>query len=125
MIQYAPTEEVAAAPSISNVKEDQLLRSSSPAAMSTHSEVELPPNVGEDQKLAEAVGRLNVLEAVPCLSGAACRRYKKLIDQGVSRNLSREQALNPKTSTQNKRPRRLTRQRGPRQALLLSPQGRR
>lgn len=75
MIQDAPTEEVAAAPSISNVQEDQLLRSSSPAAMSTHSEIELPPSVGEDQKLAEVVGRLNVLEEVLRLSVAACKRY--------------------------------------------------
>lgn len=78
LFQDAPTVEVADAPSMSILEEYQLLGYSSPAAISTYSEVEPSLSVGEDRKLAGAVGRLNVVESAPRLSGTACKRYKKL-----------------------------------------------
>lgn len=86
LFQDAQTVEVADAPSMSIVEEYQLLGYSSPAAISTtHSEVEPSLSVGEDQ------GRCGV---------SALSEWSSLQEiqkaQGVSHDLARKQALNPK-----------------------------
>lgn len=78
VFQDAPAQEVAAEHPISFVKKDQLLGSNYSAAMSTHSKVKIPNSIGEDQKLAEADQRLNIVGPRHRLSGAARRRFKKV-----------------------------------------------
>lgn len=105
VFQDAPTLlEIAAALSMSNKEEGQFLGSSSPAARSTQSDVEVLLCVGEEQKLAEAVGRLIVVKPAPRLSDAARKRYKNLIAQRVPHDQAREQAQNLKSTTQTKQP---------------------
>lgn len=73
--------------------------------MSTHSKVKLPNSNGEDQKLTEADQKINIVGPRHRLSGAARRRFKKVMAQEFLYAKARQQIGKPKISTQNKRPR--------------------
>lgn len=70
-----------------------------------HTQFKLLNSIREDQKLAEADQRLNIVWPRHRLSGAARRRFEKVMAQEFLYAKARQQIGKPKMYTQNKRPR--------------------